>query len=85
MIKECYVIYSIHKDKETDRTEGVTILACVGTEAKARGFLETEADKYGDNAEWFNESCIRIVDDVFPLVHYVTYQTAYNDIEEELK
>ena len=85
MIKECYVIYAIHKDKDTEQTEGVTILACVGTETKARDFLQAEVDKYADkdgDAEWFNESCIRIVDEVFPLVHYLTYQQAYNDTEE---
>ena len=81
-MKECYVIYAIHKDKDTEQTEGVTILACVGTETKARGFLQSEIDKYTDKAEWLNESCIRIVDEVMPLVHYLTYQESYNDTEE---
>lgn len=81
MIKECYVIYAIHKDKDTEQTEGITILACVGTETKARWLLQAEINKYADNAEWLNEDCIRIVDEALPLVNYLTYQKAYNDTE----
>ena len=88
MSNQCYVIYAIHKDKETEQIMGMTIIACVSTEEKAREFLEAEVDKHTserEDAEWYNEGCVRIVDATLPCVHYITYQDAYNDLEGGIK
>lgn len=88
MSDKCYVIYVIHKNKATEQTEGINIISCVSTEEKAREFLQAEVDKHtteGGDAEWFNEACVRIVDTALPFVHYITYQDAYNDLEEGIK
>lgn len=83
MSNECYVIYAIQRNKETEKIEDVCIISCVDTMEKVNNFLSYMQGKY--NAEYLNEYVLLIDDERFPFLEYITYRDVYCDINQEVK
>ena len=80
-MKECYVIYATHYDKQTKALEGSCTIYCVDTLEKVYKYFDGMVEKY--NAKYVDEYTIHIDHEAFLFLEDVSYERTPCDFGEE--
>lgn len=78
-MNECYVIYAVHKDIETNECVGITVIRCVKTLEDVMKYLDDKQREYGENGKWIDKDTILLTDKQLGRKFYLSYDNAKMD------